>query len=663
MRVIVRANRHFCRLPVFNWLAGPLWYGILPLCWEFCVMTLVANSHVKPHGRRWPRRNTTRKGALPTVTAAAVVAVVLAASGGYWWWSHRDEKPDDSHVLLHTVARDDFELSITERGEIEAFDVTEVRSLVKSNNTTGNAILRIVPEGTPVKKGDFLVELDSSALEAQRTSQQILVNDAKALEVEAHNNYDVAVIAKREYLEGTYLQERQTAESEQFVAEENLNRAKEYYAYSQKLASKGYVNENQLEADRFAVEKANKDLDAAKTKIKVLDEFTKPKQVSTLESAILIAKAKWEAAQNGYKLEMEKLADLDDQIAKCTILAPQDGVVKYAHLTDNRGDQQFIVEEGTLVRERQTIIKLPNADSMRVNLTVNESLVQYVQPGYTAEIRPVGFGDRVLHGVVEKVNQYAEPTSWRQANVKDYKAFIRISDVAADLRSGMTASVTIHCADVPDAIQVPVQSIYAWGPKFYCFAYDNGSWQAREIKPGPTNDKFFVVEEGLKEGERVALNPRAYVSYVSLPKLPPEEIQRAVPQPSSGEQTAEKRKPAAGAAVIAGNAGPGAPGAVGPRGDGIGPDSRRGGTNAGGPNSGDASAGGQGQVSRPAAAQLDNAPANGTGGPREPAGAPDGRAGRRGRPGSAAADGVVPASTTAAAQSRPAAVPSQGAGE
>src|SRR6185312_7363583 len=121
---------------------------------------------------------------------------------GVWWWSHRGDSSDDENILLHTVNRADFELAITERGEIDAFDVTEIRSLVKSNNTSGNAILRIVPEGTNVKKGDFLVELDSSALGSQRTSQQILVNDAKAAEVEAHNNYDEAVIAKREYLEG-----------------------------------------------------------------------------------------------------------------------------------------------------------------------------------------------------------------------------------------------------------------------------------------------------------------------------------------------------------------------------------------------------------------------------------------------------------------------------
>lgn len=489
--------------------------------------------------RRAGRVAGARCGSLTTIAASVLAGIVLLGSAGLWWWTRSGDSPEDENILLHTVERGDFELTITERGEVDAFDVTEVRSLVKSNNTSGNAILRIVPEGTKVKKGDFLVELDSSSLASTRTSQQILVNDAKAAEVEAHNNYDVAVIAKREYLEGTYLQDRQAIESELFVAEENLNRAKEYYAYSQKLASKGYVNENQLEADRFAVEKSNKDLDTAKTKIMVLDQFTKPKQASTLDSAILIAKAKWEAAQNSEKLEMDKLAEIDDQIAKCNITAPLDGIVKYAHGNDGRGDQQFIVDEGALVRERQTIIKLPNADSMRVNITVNESLVQYLAEGMPADIRPVGY-DRVLHGKVEKVNQYAEPTGWRQANVKEYKAFVHIEDASQDLRTGMTASVTIHCADVPNALQVPVQAMYAHGPKFYCFVYDSGQWHAQEVKAGPTNDKFFVIESGLKEGDQVAMNPRAYLAEVTLPKLPPEEIQRAVPQPASAH-TADKR--------------------------------------------------------------------------------------------------------------------------
>lgn len=502
-----------------------------------------------------------RRGSSGLVGLASLVLLVAATGGGVWWWSRGQGDDGAKNLILHTVAREDFELNVTERGEIEAFDVTEVRSLVKANSTTGNAILRIVPEGTVVKKGDFLVELDSSALKAQRTSQKILVNAAKAAEVEAKNTYDTAVIAKREYLEGTNKQERQTIESELFVAEENLNRAKEYYAYSQKLASKGYVNELQLEADHFAVEKAMKDLDTAKTKLKVLEEFTKPKMLSTLESAILIAKAKWDSGQNSHQLELEKLAEFDDQIAKCTITSPQDGVVKYAHVMDGRGDQQFLVEEGTVVRERQPIIRLPNADSMRVNLEVNESLIQYIRPGLPAVISPVGFGDRVLRGTVQKVNQYAEPTGWRQANVKEYKAQVSIDDPSTDLRSGMTASVTIRCAEVPDALQVPVQSVYAHGEKFFCLLHDAGKWEAREIVPGPTNDKFFVVESGLNEGEKVSMNPRAFLAQVTLPKLAPELAQRAVHQSPTDLLNA-----AGGAGATAAAPGAQRPGTQGPGG-------------------------------------------------------------------------------------------------
>jgi HlyD family secretion protein len=167
---------------------------------------------------------------------------------------------------------------------------------------------------------------------------------------------------------------------------------------------------------------------------------------------------------------------------------------------------------------------------MRVNLMVNESMIQYVRPGQPAVISPVGFGDRLLYGTVEKVNQYAEPTGWRQANVKEYKAFVAIDQPANDLRSGMTASVTIQCAEVPDALQVPVQAVYAHGDKFYCFLNNAGSWEAREVVPGPTNDKFYVIESGLNEGDHVSMNPRAYLAKVDLPKLAPELAQRAIRQ-------------------------------------------------------------------------------------------------------------------------------------
>lgn len=488
-------------------------------------------------------RRSIRRGATG-VWGLALIA--LAGAGGYWWWragQTTTDEPLPGDALLHTVERQDFSLEITERGEIQSAGGVEVKSEVKSQNSAGIAILRIVPEGTQVEEGDFLVQLDSSALESDRLLQQINVNTAEALVIEAQNLYETAVIAEKEYLEGLFVQERQTIESEIFVAEENLSRAEEYVEYSRKLAAKGYVSDLQLQADKFAVEKSQKELDAAKTKLRVLEDFTKAKTLKQLESDAAIAKAKWESLKNSYQLELDKLGDIQDQIAKCLITAPAPGAVIYAHGEENRGGNEFVVEEGAVIRERQTIIRLPDISSMQVEVEVNESLIQYVQEGMPAAIRLVGATDEVLRGRVARVNQYAEPTNWRRANVKDYKAFVAIEEASSVLKTGMTASVTISAMYAPDSIVAPVQSIYAHGDRLFCFVQEGAAFSAREVSVGPTNDRFFVIESGLDSDETIALNPRKLVDRVELPELVPEEKQNAVD--SGGDWRNLRRREAA----------------------------------------------------------------------------------------------------------------------
>jgi HlyD family secretion protein len=486
------------------------------------------------------------KTARPARDRGGYVMLVLLAAGaaaallGGWWWlrARRNDDGAEKRVILHKVARDDFALTVTERGEVESAGLTEVVSEVKAKNTAGVSILKLAPEGTQVKKGDFLAQLDGSLFAEERNTQQTLVNTVEALVVESNNLYETALIAQKEYLDGTYVQERQTLESAVFVAEENLNRAIEYYEYSKRLAAKGYINQLQLEADRFAVEKSRKELDAARTKLMVLDDYTKAKMLKTLESAIVTAKAKWESDKKSHQIAVEKLAEIDQQIANCTIVAPKDGIVTYAHDRQDWGDG-FVVKEGAVVRERQAIIRLPDPDSMRVELNINESLIQYVKSGMPATIAPIGMGDVVLHGSVEGVNQYAEPSGWRQANVKEYKAKVSIDEPATFLRSGMTAAVTIRCAFVPHALQVPVQAVYVHGREYFTFVRENGRWEARPVKCGPNNDEYFVVEQGLEEGEMVAMSPRLFLDEVTLPELPPErEQQTAARGPRGAAQQA-----------------------------------------------------------------------------------------------------------------------------
>ncbi|MGL4513252.1 MAG: efflux RND transporter periplasmic adaptor subunit [Lacipirellulaceae bacterium] len=475
-----------------------------------------------------------------------VVLFVSMTGGGLWWLANRraseGAKGTSHNAVLHTVERRDFELLITENGEVESAGSTEVRSEVKSMNAAGIAILRIIPEGTEVKGGDFLVELDSSALRSDRTLQQIVVNTAEAASVEAKNLYETAEIARQEYLEGLFVQERQTIEGEAFVAEENLSRAEDYLAYSEKLAAKGYVNELQLEADRFAVEKSRKELDTAKTKLRVLEDFTRTKMLKQLDSDIVITKAKWESLKKSYELDAGKLRDIEDQIAKCVVTAPKEGTVKYAHGNNEREGGEFVVEEGAVIRERQAIIRLPDPTKMEVACEVNESLVQYVRKGMDATVSPVGMSDVVLPARVARVNQYAEPTNWRRANVKDYKAFVAIEGQSDRLKSGMTAAVVIRALFVPEAVLVPVQSIYAHGDKTYCFVERERKLVAQPVLIGPSNDRFLVIESGVVPGDRVAMDPRKMLDLVDLPEIAPEERQQAVDTGATASRTARGAK-------------------------------------------------------------------------------------------------------------------------
>jgi len=467
----------------------------------------------------WSRPADAQRGSLRLWLLAVITGV--AGWSAFLLLGPRSESVADLRRVLHRVERRDFKLTITERGTVESAGVTEVRSEVKTKNQPGLAILRVVPEGTVVKKGDFLVELDSSALEAERILQQNLEGMAEALVVEMRNLYETSLIAREEYLDGIYVQERQTIESEIFVAEENLNRAKEYYLFSQKLAAKGHVNELQLEADRFAVEKSRKELEAAHTKLRVLDEYTKRKMAKQLESDISITEAKWGSAKKSHQLEMASLQEIEDQIAKCMIHAPKESVVIYANERDRHGSDDWVVEEGAVVRERQVIFRLPESGAMRVRLKVNEALVQYVKPGMPATIVPIGIDGGDMRGKVTSVNDYAEPSSWRKADVKEYEAYVAIDNRLPDLRSGMTVSVTVTCDFVQDAIQVPVQAIHPHGNDYFCIVVSGETFEARQVVCGATNSEFFVIQQGLSEGEQVVLNPRRYLDQIDFPKLPP----------------------------------------------------------------------------------------------------------------------------------------------
>jgi len=481
------------------------------------------------------------KGTLFAVGAVAVSGLLFLTSFlPKFSWGGTGEKP-----LTYQVIRGEFVSEVLERGDVESASNVEIRCEVESQGS-GVMILRIVPEGTYVQPGDFLVELDSSSLRDRFTQQQITVANARANLIQAQNVLDTARIAKQEYLEGQYRQQLLAIQIENFVAQENKRRAEDYLKYSQSLAQKGYITQAQLEADRFALERAEKDVESARTKLDVLERFTKPKMLKQLDADIQTAQAKFEAQQHALELEEQDLKEIEDQIAKCTITAPEAGQVVYANQVGVRGQTDIIIQEGVRVRERQTIIRLPDPKRMRVKTKVNESKIGLVAEGLPAQIQVDALANQIFEGQVVDVGEYPLPTSFFNSNVKDYEVIVRIDNPTEQLRAGLTAQVRIVSHREPNVLQVPVQAVFEYAKKFYCIAWQDGAMEAVEVELGPSNEKFVIVRKGLEEGQEVVLNAAAYRGKVGMA-----DESLVVQTSSSGEP------------VISGRKGPGEQGELG----------------------------------------------------------------------------------------------------
>lgn len=497
------------------------------------------------------------------VIVLLVVAGLLLVGGIVWYLVRANQSNTDAEPILHRVERGLFNHTVTESGEVESSKNIELRCEVKARTGSGpsTSIIEVVPEGSLVKEGDVLVKLDSSALEQERDRQQVVCNTSAALVVQAQNTHEAAVIAKEEYLSGTYVQAEQTVLSEIFVAEENLRRSQQYVKYSERLATKGYVTALQLEGDIFAVEKTRNELDVARTKLKVLQELTKKKTEKTFDSDIVTSKSKWEAEQSSSAIEQKKLKDIDAQIAKCTIKAPSDGQVVYANVTSMRGGggTEFVVEPGAMVREQQSIVRLPDANFMQVKAKVNESRVTLVKKGMPVVITCDALSGETLAGEVTRVNQYAEPTSGWGSPVKVYTTLVKIIDPPESIRTGLTAQVTIQVDRRENVLQIPIQAVVEHGGKTYCLVLEGEKrYSPREIEIGASNDKFVMINEetrpdatvrkvandsvkkGLAENDQVILNPRDYLPKIKLPAPPPIAPEKEAAIKKAAEAAAKK---------------------------------------------------------------------------------------------------------------------------
>ena len=98
----------------------------------------------------------------------------------------------------------------------------------------------------------------------------------------------------------------------------------------------------------------------------------------------------------------------------------------------------------------------------------------------------------------------------------------------------MSASVDIILAEHVDVLTIPVAAVVETNGVYRCWVKEGNQTQKRVLDVGDSDDEFMMVKTGVKAGDKVVLNPRAYI----------EEAQREGLEPTaSAEQESATDKP------------------------------------------------------------------------------------------------------------------------
>ena len=467
--------------------------------------------------------------------ALGLVAVVVVVAV----FALRPSKVQASTGLYH-VTRGDFLISVVEPGTLEAVHETVIR-----NQVEGTArVIYIVPEGTYVKKGDLLVELDSADARDEVNEQLISVEKAQFALVQAEEQLAIqksvveseiraaelktnfAWLDLNKFLEGGRQQELTKARNEITTIQEKLAIDTEKATWSEKLYKQGFETKANLDRDMLTVKQSELGYRMATNTLWMLENFDLPKQRQTFESALHEAiqelqrvrhqgarrLAQYEADVKTQTITVElsqsRLERDRENLAHAKIIAPQDGLVVYS-VSDNRFSSESLIEEGATVRNRQTLIKLPDVSQMKLIVKIHESHINMISQGQPAYVVLDSMPNERFRGHVSKVGILPDTSSrWSNPNLKVYATEILVTDkLPEDVKPGVSGSVEVLVTNLHNVISVPLQAVTTYQGGTVVYKMAGGEAQPTPVNIGLYNTKFIEITSGLEAGDNILLAP------------------------------------------------------------------------------------------------------------------------------------------------------------
>jgi HlyD family secretion protein len=367
-----------------------------------------------------------------------------------------------------------------------------------------STVLSVIPDGTMVKKGEILCELDASDYEEMLRLQKMTVERARADHRQAELDLEVARLAVTEYRDGILVEANKELAGLIALGETSWQRADDRLKWTRRMLEKGYVPKSQLSTEEVNERRAAFQWKQSRNEHQVLQRYSAPRVLRTLEGQVLGAEATLYYQDRRLSRQIDRQKMLERQVKNCVIRAPHDGFVIYAN--DER--KQINIEPGIVVRQNQDLFYLPDMAHMEALAMVHESMADRVRPGMHAWVRLEGLPDQRLEGHVTSVAQLPSQDFFNE--VRYFYTGVALDTLPEGIKPGMTAEVQITTDVRRDVLTIPTEALAIEEGEEVCYVAHEDRVERRAIKVGPSSHGEFEVTEGLDEGEQVVLNPAQF---------------------------------------------------------------------------------------------------------------------------------------------------------
>jgi HlyD family secretion protein len=393
-----------------------------------------------------------------------VVAILGVAVSGVVLGAVRYARRSPSLPTLE-VKRGEFLDSLQFRGEVKALKSITISAPAEAGDLQ---IIKILPEGTPVNRGDVVVEFDRTKTEQELAQARSSLKSAEAEIEQAHaqarlaEEEDTTAVMKARYevesakLEASKQQilsriEGEGAKLKVFDAEQKLHETEE------KLKSDRALNKATIAGKEQASKKANYDAQRA-----------------------------------------------ERALTQMSLRAPSPGTISLLQHWAGSGFATY--KPGDRAWPGTSLAELPDASTLRVSARVDETERGRLALKQPVTIRLDAIPDRQFTGHTEKISAIATldfNSGWPLA--RNFTLEIVLDQTDSRFKPGLTAQLTVVVDRIPDALTIPAQALFRKSGQDTAYVWQGTQFEPRVVEVGRRSGDRVLVARGLQPGERVAL--------------------------------------------------------------------------------------------------------------------------------------------------------------